>query len=60
MDNLDNLNTEKDVKNAILPIINQKEAPKEASSKAVKGIKKRQKTAKAQEDKNNKDIELIK
>ena len=40
LDNLNNLNTEKDIKNAILLIINQREAPKEASNKAVKGIKK--------------------
>ena len=50
---------EKDIKDTILLIINQREAPKEASNKAAKGIKKRQKTARVQEDKNNKNIELI-
>jgi hypothetical protein len=40
LDDLDNLNTEKDIKDAILPIVDQREALKEASSKAVKGIKK--------------------
>ena len=46
LDNLDNLNTKKDIKNTILPIIDQKEALKKAFSEAVKGIKKRRKTAK--------------
>ena len=45
LNNLNNLNIEKDIKNTILPIIDQREAPKEAFNKAVKGIKKRRKTA---------------
>ena len=40
LDNLDNLDIKKDVKDAILPIVDQREALKEAFSKAVKGIKK--------------------
>jgi hypothetical protein len=40
---LDDLDVEKDVKDAILPImeIDQREAPKEASSEIVKEVKKR-------------------
>ena len=60
LDNLDNLDTEKDVEDTILPIVDQREAPKEAFSKAAKGAKKRWKTAGAQEDEDNKDIKLIK
>jgi hypothetical protein len=58
---LDNLDAEKDIEDAILPIveIDQREAPKEASSEVVKGVKKRRKTAEVQQDENNKDIELI-
>ena len=41
LDNLDNLDTEKDVEDTILPIVDQREAPKEAFSKAAKGAKKR-------------------
>ena len=55
MDNLDNLDnlaeldTEKDVEDAILLTveIDQREAPKEASSEVGKGAKKRRKTARA-------------
>ena len=56
LNNLDNLDAEKDIKDTILSIVDYKEALKEASSKAAKGIKKQRKTAKVQEDKNNKDI----
>ena len=56
---MDNLDTEKDIKDAILPIVDQREAPKEASSKAAKGIKKRWKTARVQKDEDNEDIKLI-
>jgi hypothetical protein len=43
LDDLDDLDTEKDVEDAILLIIeiDQREAPKEASSEVVKGVKKR-------------------
>jgi hypothetical protein len=47
LDDLDDLDAEKDVKDAILLIveIDQREAPKEASSEVVKEVKKRRKTA---------------
>ena len=45
LNDLNDLDAEKDVKDTILPIIDQREALKEASNKAVKGIKKRRKTA---------------
>jgi hypothetical protein len=41
LDNLDNLDAEKDIKDTILLIVNQREAPKEAFNKAAKNIKKR-------------------
>ena len=59
LDNLDDLDVEKDIEDAILPMVDQREALKEASSKAVKGAKKRRKTAGAQEDEDNKDVELV-
>ena len=40
LDNLNNLNTVKDIKDTIFLIVDQREALKEAFSKAVKGIKK--------------------
>jgi hypothetical protein len=42
LDDLDNLDAKKDIKDTILPIveIDQREAPKEASSEVVKGVKK--------------------
>jgi hypothetical protein len=61
LDDLAELDAEKDVEDAILPTveIDQREAPKEASSKVGKGIKKRRKTARAQQDEDNEDVELI-
>ena len=41
LNNLDNLNIEKDIKNTIFLIIDSREALKEVFNKAVKGIKKR-------------------
>jgi hypothetical protein len=59
LDDLDDLDAEKDVEDTILPMVDQREALKEVSSKAVKGAKKRRKTAGAQEDKDNEDVELV-
>ena len=40
-------------------MVDQREAPKEASSKAAKGTKKWRKTARVQKDEDNKNIKLI-